>query len=120
MAIYRCPKCGGASLRVEVLVVAALIEDDLTELVGDPGLSDDAWTSCNSEGCEHSGKLGEFITGAPTRQAAEFADDAALNRIFELLDGTEWDSDTAGDIAEVVTLTGRGPIREPQEVDDDD
>lgn len=43
---------------------------------------------------------------------ATLSDTEAMVRIHALLDGTEWDSDTASDIAEVLRETGR-TIREP-------
>lgn len=44
-------------------------------------------------------------------------DKTAMDRICALLDGTEWDSDTASDIADIVQFTGRN-VRDPEYVDD--
>lgn len=46
-------------------------------------------------------------------------DTLAMNLIHEIMDGTEWSSDTTAEIADVVKATGR-VIREPDEMEDDD
>lgn len=44
------------------------------------------------------------------------SDETAMQRIFEVLDGEEWESDTIEAVAEIVTHTGR-VIREPDDYD---
>lgn len=46
-------------------------------------------------------------------------DTLAMNRIYEIIDGTEWHANTLEEIADVVQATGR-KIREPDEDDDPD
>ena len=41
---------------------------------------------------------------------------AVLDEIQKLLDGTEWDSDTMSQVAELVAASGR-PIRDPSDAD---
>ena len=61
--------------------------------------------------------MSEYLWDTDSDAAAE-RDLEAFDRIFEILDGTEWHASTLDDIAQVVISTGR-TIRPPLEEDED-
>ncbi len=74
MIKYRCPVCGGTSLRVEATIVITLDGNDpdnlefpsFEHLPGLFDLHDDSYVACNNEHCEHEGALRTFKVSTPT------------------------------------------------------
>lgn len=53
--------------------------------------------------------------GSLDGKSAYLDDKTAMDRIHALLDGTEWDSDTVSEIADIIEFTGRD-IRDPDDM----
>ena len=57
-----------------------------------------------------------MIRNLTTTRPDSTSDTTTLTRIHGILDGTEWDSDTMSQVAELVVASGR-PIGDPSDTD---
>lgn len=70
MSTYRCPKCCGTDMRLEVTAVVSLDGEgrtdveDFDNVCGVEETDPTAHTVCNNPKCEHEGPLAEFTEGA--------------------------------------------------------
>ena len=116
-----CRECGGSSFRAWYPVdegqgIDVERAEDGTLTYDYNGITESGESGANTEywclDCDSSARTLEYLVGDTDEDDAEPDDAGALDAIHALLDGREWDSDTADDIAAIVRATGR-EIREP-------